>query len=149
MGLTIAQRQVQLAANIASTAASDVGRVAATADATRNVAQQAMEAASQAAETAGQSEARTHKLFETMRDELHEKFDEDRVANETRRGQVETQLTALGSSIESLQKRMEGMNVPDMNVLATLEQNLQKKLQKVLLMHMWVWINCLKGWKNK
>ena len=41
---------------------------------------------------------------------------------------METRLTALGSSIESLQKRMEGMNVPDVNVLANLEQNLQKKI---------------------
>ena len=46
MGLTLAQRQAQLAANIASSAASDVGRVAATVDATRNVAVQALEAAS-------------------------------------------------------------------------------------------------------
>ena len=38
MGLTLAQRQAQLAANIASSAASDVGRVAAIADAMRNVA---------------------------------------------------------------------------------------------------------------
>ena len=67
-------------------------------------------------------------MFETMRDELRAKFDEDCVADETRRGQVETRLTALGSSIESLQKRMEGMNVPDVNVLAKLEQNLQQKI---------------------
>ena len=128
VGLTIAQRQAQLAANIASTAASDVGRVAATADATRNVAQQAMEAASQAAETAGQSEARSRKLFETMRDELRAKFDEDRVADETRRGQTETRIAALGSSIEGLQKRMNELNVPDVTVLANLEQNLQRKI---------------------
>ena len=88
VGLTLAQRQAQLAANIASSAASDVGRVAAAADATRNVAQQAMEAASQAAETAGQSEAHARKLFETMRDELRTKFAEDRAADETRRGQT-------------------------------------------------------------
>ena len=128
VGLTLAQQQAQLTANIASSAASDVGRVAATADATCNVAQQAMEAVSQAAETAGQSEAHARKLFETMRDELCMKFAEDRAADETRHGQVETRITALGSSIESLQKRMEGMNVPDMNVLANLEQNLQKKI---------------------
>ena len=128
MGLTIMQRQAQLAANIASTAASDVGRIAATTDATRNVAQQAMEEVSQATETACQSEARTRKLFETTRQELRTKFAEDRAADETQCRQVEAQITALGSSIESLQKRMEGMNVPDMNVLATLEQNLRKKI---------------------
>ena len=85
MELPLAQREAQLAANIASSAASDIGRVAAAADATRNVAQQALETASQAAETAGQSEAHARKLFDTMRDELHAKFDEDCVADETRR----------------------------------------------------------------
>ena len=128
MGLTLAQRQAQLAANMASSAASDVGRVAAAADATRNVAQQAMETASHAIETAGQSEGRAQKLFETMRDELRAKFDEDCVADETRRGWTETQIAVLGSSIERLQKRMEEMNVPNVNVLANLEQNLQKKI---------------------
>ena len=124
MGLTIAQRQAQLAANIASIATSDVGRVAATADATRNVAQQAIEAASQAAETAGQSEGRARKLFETMRDELRAKFDEDRVTDETQRGQTEARITTLGSSIEGIQKRMNELNVPNVTVLANLEQNL-------------------------
>ena len=124
VGLTLAQRQAQLAANIASTAASDVGRVAATADATRNVAQQALAAASQATETAGQSEAHAQKLFDTMRNELRAKFDEDRAADETRRGQTETRIAALGSSIEGLQKRMNELNVPDVTVLANLEQNL-------------------------
>ena len=95
-----------MAPNIASTAGSGVGRVAATADATRNVAHQALEAASQAIETAGQSEAHARKLFETLRDELGVKFDEDRAAHETRRGQTETRMAAFGSSIESLQKRM-------------------------------------------
>ena len=87
MGLIIAQRQAQLAANIASTAASDVGRVAATADATRNVAQQALETASHTAISAGQSEAHAHELFANLRDELHAKFDEDRVTDEARRRQ--------------------------------------------------------------
>ena len=113
---------------MASSAASDVGRVAAEADAIRNVAQQAMETVSQAAETARQSEERARKLFETMRDELPTKFDEDRVVDETRRGQTEARLTALGSSIEGLKKRMEEMNVPDVRVLANLDQNLQKKI---------------------
>ena len=89
--------------NIASIAASDVQRVAATADATRNVAQQALETALQATETADQSEAHARKLFDTMQDELHAKFDEDRTVDETRRGQMEARITALGSSIEGLQ----------------------------------------------
>ena len=42
----------------------------------------------------------------------------DHAADETRRGQTETQIIALGSSIESLQKRMNEMNAPDVNVLA-------------------------------
>ena len=128
VGLTLAQRQAQLTTNMASSAASDVGRVAAAADATRNVAQQAMETASQAAETAGQSEARARKLFETMQDELRAKFDEDRVADETWHGQTEARMTTLGTSIEGLQERMDEMNVPDVTVLANLEQNLQKKI---------------------
>ena len=78
-GLSIAQRQAQLAANIASTAASDVGRVATTADATRNVTQQAVETVSHAAESAGQSRAHARKLFDTLQDELLVKFDEDRI----------------------------------------------------------------------
>lgn len=49
VGLTIVQRQAQLVAQMASTAASDVGRVAAAADATRNVAEQALATASHAA----------------------------------------------------------------------------------------------------
>ena len=107
--------------------ASDVGRVAAAADATRNIAEQAMETASHAVETTGQSEAHARKLFETMRDELRAKFDEDHVADETRHRQTETWIAALGSSIEGLQKRMYEMNVPDVNVVANLEQNLQRK----------------------
>ena len=51
---------------MASSATSDVGRVAVAADAMRNVAQQAMETASHVVETAGQSEARAQKLFDTM-----------------------------------------------------------------------------------
>ena len=46
MGLTITQRQAQLAVEMASTAVSDVGRVAAMADAMRNVAEQALAASS-------------------------------------------------------------------------------------------------------
>ena len=121
MGLTIAQRQAQLAANIASIAPSDVGRVAATANATRNVAQQALETASQAAESAGQSKTRACEMFDTLRDELRAKFAEDHVADEARRGQTETRITALGSSIEGLQKQMNELNILDVVVLAKLE----------------------------
>ena len=64
----------------------------------RNVAQQALETASQAAESAGQSEAHARELFANLRDELRAKFDEDRVTDETWRGQMEAQITALGSS---------------------------------------------------
>ena len=124
MGLTIAQRQAQLAANVAPTAASNVGRVTASADATCNVAQRALETTSQATKTSGQNEAHARELFAKLRDELRAKFDEDRVTDETRRGQVETRLTALGSSIKGLQKRMNELNVPDVTVLANLEQNL-------------------------
>ena len=113
VGLTIAQRQAQLAAYVASTAASDVGRVAVTTDAMRNVAQQALEIASQATKTASQSEAHACKLFANLRDELRTKFNKDHVADETRRRQAETWMAALGASIESLQKRMNEMNVPD------------------------------------
>ena len=61
---------------------------------------QALEAASQAAETARQSEAHSRKLFETMQDELCAEFDEDRVADESRRGQVETRVTALERALK-------------------------------------------------
>ena len=60
---------------MALSAASDVGRVAAAADATRNVAQQALETASQATETAEQSELRAHELYDALREELCPKFD--------------------------------------------------------------------------
>ena len=63
-----------------------------------------------------------------MRKELRAKFAENRATDETRRGQTETRITALGSSIEGLQKRMNEMNVPDVTVLANLEQNLQRKI---------------------
>ena len=109
-----------------STTASDIRRVAATVDATHNVAQQALEAASHATKSAGQSELCACELFDTLQEELCVKFDEDRTADETRRGQEETRIVALRSSIESLQKRMNEMNVPDINVLANLEQNLQR-----------------------
>ena len=59
---------------------------------------------------------------------MRAKFDEDRVADETRRRQVETRMVSLGSSIEGLQKRMNELNVPDVNLLAKLEQNLQQKI---------------------
>ena len=79
-------------------------------------------------ETAGQREAHARKLLDTMRDELRAKFDEDRVADEVRHGQSETRMAALGASIEGLQKRMNEINVPDITVLANLEQNLQEKI---------------------
>ena len=131
MGLTIAQRQAQLAANVASTTASDVGRVTAAADATRNVAAASVwKLRRKPQKTAGQSEvcmlANCSPSF--ARRAACAKFDEDRVTDETRRGQVETRLMALGSSIEGLQKRMNELNVPDVTVLANLEQNLQRKI---------------------
>ena len=43
-------------------------------------------------------------MVDTLRDELHTKFAEDRAANEARRGQTKTWLATLGSSIEGLQK---------------------------------------------
>ena len=42
------------------------------------------------------------------------------VGDETRPGQAETWMAALSSSIEGLQKRMDEMNVPDVNLLAKL-----------------------------
>ena len=81
-----------------------------------------------ATESAGQSKLRSHKLFDTLREELCIKFAKDRATDETQRGQEETWIAALVSSIENLQKRMEGMNVPDVIVLANLEQNLQRKI---------------------
>ena len=165
-GLTIAQRQAQLAAQMASTAVSGVENVAASADATRNVAEQALATASHAAgsiegivrkhvqrsqedtsravddivhrlatgmmaATAGsieQSELPTRGLVDTLRDELRAKFAEDRAADEARRGQTETRLATLGSSIEGLQKQMNELNVPDVALLVKLEQNLQQKI---------------------
>ena len=113
---------------MALSATSDVGRVATAADATRNVAQQALETASQGTKTAGQSKLHACKLYDTLREELYAKFDKDRVADETQPGQAETWMAALGSSIEGLQKRMDEMNVPDVNLLTKLEQNLQQKI---------------------
>ena len=166
MGLTIAQRQAQLAAQMASTAISDVENAAATVDATRNVAEQALATASHAtrliegilrehvkrlqkdtsrvvddivhrlaiemtAATTGsakQSKLRTCGMVDTLRDELCAKFAKDHAADEARRGQTETRLATLGSSIEGLQKRMNELNVPDVSLLVKLEQNLQQKI---------------------
>ena len=50
-------------------------------------------------------------MFDTLRDELHAKFAEDCVADEARRGQTETRITALGSSIEGVQKQMNELNI--------------------------------------
>ena len=75
-------------------------------------------------ESAGQSELRAREFFDTLREELRIKFDEDRVVDETRRGQMEKRIAALGSSIEGLQKRMNEMNVPSVTILANLELNL-------------------------
>ena len=99
----------------------------ATTDATRNVAQQALETASQATESAGQSKTHTREMFDTLRDELRAQFTEHRVADEARRGQTETRITALGSSIEGLQKQMNELNILDVAVLAKLEYSLQQK----------------------
>ena len=72
---------------------------------------------------------RARELFSyPVQDELRMKFDEDRVADETRCGQAETRMAPLGASIESLQKRMNELNVPDVNVLGKLEQTLQHKI---------------------
>ena len=67
----------------------------------------ALETASQAAESAGQSELCAREMLDTLQDELRAKFDEDRVAHETRCGQTETRMAALGTSIEGLQKTNE------------------------------------------
>ena len=43
-----------------------------------------------------------HQMVETLQGELRTKSDEDRVVDEARRGQTETQLATLGANIESL-----------------------------------------------
>ena len=48
--------------------------------------------------------------------------------DETRRGQTEAQLTTLRSNIEGLQKQMNELNIPDVTLLATIEQSLQQKI---------------------
>ena len=121
MGLTITQRQAQLVANIVSTAASDVGRVAVTVDVARNVAQQALETASHTAESTGQSKLHACELFDTLQEELHIKFDENHTATRhdtDRYWQIWNRIY-------------------------------REKLQKVLLMQMWDWISYQKGWMNK
>lgn len=48
--------------------------------------------------------------------------------DEVRRGQTEMRLATLGSSIEGLQKQMNELNVPDVTILAKMEQSLQQQI---------------------
>ena len=71
----------------------------------RNVAEQVLAIASHAAGSVGQSKLRAREMVDTQQEELRVKFSEDCTADEARRGQTETRLTTLGSSIEGRQKR--------------------------------------------
>ena len=166
VGLTIAQRQAQLAAQIASSAASGVSHVAAATDATRNVAEQVLATAEQTARSiegivhehisklqadtsrtvddvahhlatqltaaasgsVERSESRTRSMVDTLREELRAKFNEDHAAEELRRRQAETRMTTLTANVENLQKRINELQIPDMSMLAGMEQNLQKQM---------------------
>ena len=166
VGLTIAQRQAQLAAQIASSAASGVSHVAAATDATRNVAEQALATAEHtagsiegivrehisrsqadtsravddvahrlatqlkaaASGSVERSESRTRSMVDTLREELRAKFREDHTAEESRRGQAETRMTTLTANVESLQKRINELQIPDMSMLGSMEQNLQNQM---------------------
>ena len=63
-----------------------------------------------------------------LREELRAKFNEDHAAEEMRRGQAETRMTLLTENVENLQKRINELQVPDLNMLASVEQNLQKQM---------------------
>ena len=166
VGLTITQRQAQLAAQIASSAASGVSHVAAATDATRNVAEQVLATAEHtagsiegivrehisksqadtsravddvahrlatqltaaASGSVERSESRTRSMVDTLREELRAKFSKDHAAEELRRGQAETRMTMLTANVENLQKRINELQIPNMNMLASMEQNLQKQM---------------------
>ena len=83
------------------------------------------------AATAGsieQSEQQTRGMVDMLCDELCAKSAEDHAADEARRGQTETRLAILGSSIEGLQKRMNELSILAAALLVKLEQNLQQKI---------------------
>ena len=67
-------------------------------------------------------------MVDTLGEELRAKFNEDHAAEEIRRGQVETWMTLLIENVENLQKRINELQVPDLNMLASVEQNLQKQM---------------------
>ena len=67
-------------------------------------------------------------MVDTLREELLAKFSGDHAAEELRRGQAEMRMTTLTANIENLQKRINELQVPDMNMLASMEQNLQKQM---------------------
>ena len=52
------------------------------------------------------------------------KISEDQADEERRGGQAETWLTVLSANVENLQKRMNELQIPDVNLLAKMEQNL-------------------------
>ena len=76
------------------------------------------------------SESRIWSMVDTLREELRLKFSEDQADEERRRGQVETRLTVLSANVENLQKRMNELQIPDVNLLAKMEQNLQQQISE-------------------
>ena len=74
------------------------------------------------------SESCMHSMVDTHREELSAKFSKDHAAEELRRGQGETRMTTLTANFENLQKRINELQIPDMNMLASMEQNLQKQM---------------------
>ena len=74
------------------------------------------------------SESRTRSMVDMLREELRAKFNEDHAAEEMRRGHAETRMTLLTENVENLQKRINELQVPDLNMLASVEQNLQKQM---------------------
>ena len=100
VGLTIAQRQAQLAAQIASSAASGVSHVAAATDATRNVAEQALATAEH---TAGSIEGIVREHVSRSQADTSRAVDD--VAH-----RLATQLTAAASgSVERSESRTRSM----------------------------------------
>ena len=114
VGLTIAQRQAQLATQIASSAATGVSHVAAATDATRNVAEQALATAEH---TAGSIEGIVREHISKSQEDTSRAV--DNVAH-----RLATQLTAAASgSVERSESCTHSM-------VDTLREELRNKIQR-------------------
>ena len=74
------------------------------------------------------SEAQTREIVQGLREELQRKFNEDRVAEDTRRGQLDIRLNELSAGIEQLNVRMNENQPMSETVIHGVERGLQQQI---------------------